>query len=648
MNYKSYSGKDHVVTIEGFGSARTLVPGGHPFVTNGDDDSNVFKPVRTNSGVIEVVANYTILEELKGTTPLAHKVTLTVDGVVKWMGFLQVESYNQSYDAGNNVVSLNVMSPLAALYGIYMPKVHERVKIGSLLKEMIDAVGGVSTVRDVYVATEIDPAAMMSYVMREAWLSLRGEADDDGDMYDSKSYGEILEDICNLFGCQIQETEGSWWLTRIDTTETYRRWTYNSLGYSYAQSGIERVSVEMSDVLPIGFGSDISVLRGKRSVSVSCTHRSIEKEKWSLDWDNLTYKESIRNTSVIGSLPVAYRFDVANPFFVLGDMANFTSNTYTTTFPRVVDANVGNVVKWKTNESNNSFSYKLIFSQRNKYYSGDTTPDVKATIKPSQYFVSTKKCWLNIVLKCEIWDAANNTWKEGTGYGAATTGDLDIYIRVKYAGKYYHYRRSGTTVYHEWLDSPDTYNLLQYYDAPILVEGINDGYCIPLPENTISQVEIDICAYMSVSPQVYSGPNMFALTSADVNVVKELSPDEYFELKEKTESSKQIGAANTEDETIELGISCAHGTMPAINNVFAADGSLVQSVETAGKNPEDSLRERMERMYADSYTEIRLESLRKEPVVPATMIDGWAMLSQDIDWRDETATINAVEIKTNE
>ena len=189
-----------VLQIEdGSNTTTDMVGGASPFVTEMDDDEDIFCKVRTQSGNIRVVVDSVAdLADLVGHYPSERMVTFYRDNAVVWKGFLRCETFTQAWDAGPLEISLPVMSclewlnekrPSAAVSSMIL------IPIAALIKNMSAAVGNVWTA---FVFPELtEPEACLYYKVDMAnWLTVSS----DTETRTMASYMTILEDLCGLFG----------------------------------------------------------------------------------------------------------------------------------------------------------------------------------------------------------------------------------------------------------------------------------------------------------------------------------------------------------------------------------------------------------------------------------------------------------------
>lgn len=216
LSFDSRTGKQCVVTIseQGYvGNVTALTGGAVPFETQEDDDDDIFMPIRGQSGYIRIVTDdSTLLDSIVPPNELAHLVTLTVDGVVKWRGFQETEMFEQEWYEGNHEVELPVRSLLASLESTHLDndKGYGLHSLGELFYDLFNTFG----IADLQFRN-----AWRIYYMRD-YFSLQlysgiffSDSSMDGEELDDRMYSDsgsdIAEALCMTFGIELREAEGA-------------------------------------------------------------------------------------------------------------------------------------------------------------------------------------------------------------------------------------------------------------------------------------------------------------------------------------------------------------------------------------------------------------------------------------------------------
>lgn len=283
---------------DGQTAVTTLDAGAEPFVTSIDESDELFKPIRATSGNIGVNINSVDdVVSLVGRTPLSTPVTLTVNGTVRWIGFLACESFSQEWDAGSLDVSLPVKSGLEVLNGIHYPYTDLSelgyINFAQFLLNLNTALGGIYT--HFYFPNISEPDTTLTYIFR---MSNYATPDDKNTTYEMATYYDILEDICKLFGWQAIEYETALVFMAADVKDINNG--SNFIGYEVAEltklangQTATPTTPTFDEVVPEFFGVDHrrSFVAGKNKVDVVGQMNEEAEEIWSMDLVGLcTYK----------------------------------------------------------------------------------------------------------------------------------------------------------------------------------------------------------------------------------------------------------------------------------------------------------------------------------------------------------------------
>ena len=254
-----------------------LVPGATPFVTTIDTDDDLFCPVRTQTGIIQVATESVDIQAIVGKDPLSRAVTVvmfadpsSVEQRV-WHGYLQTTAFTQTWDKGPNTIELPVWSALYAL-GARNPSndVTDLTYINfarflcDLVKPSDDAL---PVYRQFIFSSLTEPLTSLQYNFNllnyATWNAELGQ-------YDVKTYGEILADICKLFGWQVQEHGDALVFLTADTPSDYISMLWNQLDVlANGQTPIYDTITQTAEAQTI-YGSQHTqtFLQGKRKVTV--------------------------------------------------------------------------------------------------------------------------------------------------------------------------------------------------------------------------------------------------------------------------------------------------------------------------------------------------------------------------------------------
>lgn len=207
IQFKSLrAGTTYIVNIGGgTGTPVQLKAGANPFVTQEDDDDDMFTPIRTQSGYLRIVDDGYAADgvtpfnwkDMIPATDISRPVTLTANGTVVWQGFMQAQDFGST------------------LYG--NPQEREfpvQGLINVVGTNNFDASAGIMTVAAVINEIFRDVPLTKYYFQNEHvvdWFTKKFDPSVYGDLKKDPLTGvqtfepyydraQVLEDLCHFFG----------------------------------------------------------------------------------------------------------------------------------------------------------------------------------------------------------------------------------------------------------------------------------------------------------------------------------------------------------------------------------------------------------------------------------------------------------------
>lgn len=282
-------------------NAVTLIGAEEPFTTQEDNDSDIFTPIRIQTGYIRIVAESTdLLNDLMPTDAMDKKVILydVTNSAIRWAGYIQPQDFSQSWESAPYEIELPVMNSFEVMktqnvfwkglsgltYNIakmiyYAFNVCRPVVAGTVYfpDNVTDSTSNAGGIRDLIALIPQDNFWKEKDVTEEL---LPGESE-----YESNTYYEVLEAICNFYGWTVREYGNNIYFTSKydDDVENVRSTAFTSLltlgdtGTISKNSEPNPLVIGGSDV-PIN-GSDHSVeyIHGYKSVKVESEPNSQEE-----------------------------------------------------------------------------------------------------------------------------------------------------------------------------------------------------------------------------------------------------------------------------------------------------------------------------------------------------------------------------------
>ena len=291
IEWTSDAGDQYTLTINDGSAQDTFLNGGaNPFVTETDDDDDIYTSIRLQTGNIQIVADSVDLRDIIGQDPLSRPVTLfkgaSLEQQALWKGYLQTNAFTQAWDVGPNTISIPVISRLGALGSRFPSGEVDDVKYISFVEFVINLVlvDNTPTYR-YYVFPELsEPLTTLTYQ-----FNLLNYASWDADIrkYNMQSYIEILADVCRLFGWTAIEAGDTLAFLTNDMKGDYVRMTYTELDQLAGGNTPTYETITQPVVHTDIFGADhtITFTEGKRSVKVTGDVNSQSNTIYSADFD---------------------------------------------------------------------------------------------------------------------------------------------------------------------------------------------------------------------------------------------------------------------------------------------------------------------------------------------------------------------------
>lgn len=228
--FQSLGGINYTVNIYEWaysGSVVTLKGGPEPFVTQEDNDDNIFRPVRRQTGYLRVVltgAEVGYMEQLQPANNTEKLVRLTHTEnnatIIDWQGFMQTRVFSQPWEASTHLVEFPLNSMLASLE-------HKRVASSYANSGTIRALGAITSAFESLGENLMGGCDMIDdcggvwatvVIDWNAFFSAETEQEDGYTMQTQygNSWLNVVEMICETFGVQARENGNRLVLAQYD------------------------------------------------------------------------------------------------------------------------------------------------------------------------------------------------------------------------------------------------------------------------------------------------------------------------------------------------------------------------------------------------------------------------------------------------
>lgn len=235
--FQSMNGTQYAVNIyeqDYTGIIIQLTGAAEPFITQEDDDEDIFTPIRIQTGYLRVIdSDGMLFEEIiptNNTEKLVRLVTGTYsNGVftqgtgsdsVKWQGFIQAQAYTQPWDGDAHVIELPVKSLLGSLGDIQISEemaVTER-NVAALIVNGLEGLLG-APFSDVRIITDSYDTDWLSLYLQWQVFFSEETVSDQGDSYEQlvgMTYYEAISAVLTFFGMMARENGNMLCFARYD------------------------------------------------------------------------------------------------------------------------------------------------------------------------------------------------------------------------------------------------------------------------------------------------------------------------------------------------------------------------------------------------------------------------------------------------
>lgn len=216
----------------------TLTGSDEPFVTQEDDDDDIFKNIRSQSGYLRIIdEDGTLMEQLFANNNTSSLVKLFAGtwndqtkvftpSTLEWVGFIRAESYSQRWGDYNQEVEIPVRSIIGTLNDIMMGNQYLTAydNFAKLWVKAMETIG--YTPEYMYIACDTLSWDNWLSIMIEWSLFFDEETfENEGtttSTYFGCSFMEALGSVLSLFGLMCREYKGNIYIMQYDKPQNVR------------------------------------------------------------------------------------------------------------------------------------------------------------------------------------------------------------------------------------------------------------------------------------------------------------------------------------------------------------------------------------------------------------------------------------------
>lgn len=624
--FTSFSGTNYCAYIyeKTSGSLVTLTGAEEPFVTHEDDDTDIFTPIRKQTGYLRVVDETnagTLLETLLPNNNTEKMVRLYsgtmsgstfTDGAIQWQGFMCAQAFSQAWDGQKKVLEFPIKSFLAALEDLQMPVSMASANI-NLISILVNGIDGL------FANPNVAPMDWLylcdDHVVSPGWFrylvtganffniesqNLLGQATE---TWVGNSFYNALESVMKLFGLQAREYGASIYLAHYDHPDNecnMYKWTWANAQKvareefaTYDWLGV-LPDVDMMNALTFkGIDNKVDyILGGKKAAVRFSIHNTsfVAGIPDSLIDDSEVLKVTLADSDKLYGQPHPARINQAETF----DYYEYQQYSYIGTSNYNTELQCSLLKGYSTNPMASSQLQLITGAFPVRWYCQRDEKEIIALRTglwvQSQYYwrtssvmhiiyrLSTVNAWvmnsgylnLNLQLHNLVWITGYGILFDDIPPAAYTNVTTQLNIAIRVGDKFWD--KNNET----WIDNGDP--LVNYctfiFDGPTMRTNktddihvdASDGWFIPV-DNTTEDIEIYILDYMPVlAPSTPAGSSLISYS----HIITDFKL-EYYPLKGITTDTRDsnvyqqtiLASGFSEEKAVDLSLGTMNNNEPA-------------------------------------------------------------------------------------
>lgn len=301
INFVSLNGTACRAEINGGGTQ--ILGAANPVTIEEDDSDDLLEVVRYKTGYLNVIEETNgQLDGLIPTTNTSHKVKIWYGTDLIFVGFLQAQTFENTWESAPRQMSFPIMSPLGLLADtkmeIYNPP--REVALSELMADVVDALNGMGAEYDTVVwpmlAAEYLGNLLNNKISSLVYCPFNEQHDaslaslNDG-LFDPLTCQDFIEGFCNAFGMIVHETPTGIVFSKFDHAMYYLKCTAANLR---TLTGVTTDTITGYTLSALTDRATPCDNDGRDSIVMPCEEVKVEYEgeyveSAELDFDHLTY-----------------------------------------------------------------------------------------------------------------------------------------------------------------------------------------------------------------------------------------------------------------------------------------------------------------------------------------------------------------------
>jgi hypothetical protein len=294
LPFLSRTKRSYVIEIEKkdyAGAVTELIGGEEVFTTTLDDDDFVYLPLRLSTAKLTIQAS-DAMQGIFATEYLQYRVTLLLNNVPIWCGYVKPEEYTQDYNYEIEEIEVECLSSIATLEYIKYTQIDPTglkfVSLKSLLERSLMIVNG--RYNKIYMPHTFSADAA-SYgtnaLMRDDCVISEQNFFDEED--NPMMYKDVLEEICRFAQMTLYDCGSNIFFVDHDYTDAYDEYTLQngSLTLTTANA-LTKISKSVQSIGFTGNSHKLDIIAGYNKATVKTSnYNNISKVFPEEDWDTL-------------------------------------------------------------------------------------------------------------------------------------------------------------------------------------------------------------------------------------------------------------------------------------------------------------------------------------------------------------------------
>ena len=304
--FKGLSGKSGRIDIYDTsysGSTVTTLTGApQPIVFEEEDSEDLLTVVRYKTGYLNLVE--TAAGELDGvwpTTNTSRPVKAYYDNTLIFSGFIQAQSFQNSWTPARRTVSVPIISPLGLIYDIDMPTYNPPTMkaLNVLLADVVDDLKakGADYTQVVWPKMSVLLSATVSSLTACPFNSEHRPDVASPALFKPNTMGWFIESLCNAFGWMVHETPDTIVFSKFDHTGNYILCSATNLRTLSGASELAYTGATQQDITSYATPADgdgqVTTIMPKEEIELSYDGQYIKSTQF--DFSHLTYQSWVKN-----------------------------------------------------------------------------------------------------------------------------------------------------------------------------------------------------------------------------------------------------------------------------------------------------------------------------------------------------------------